>query len=150
MDTLRPLALILPLVFSSQAIAGPSGDETRSFSLTMSPVHLIITTMEVTGEFCLAPRHGLAGILGAGVPLGVPVFEAGASYRFYVLGDFDTGMQLGAELLAAGGAYRSTSAMLISPSGFLGGKFTSSAGFTLDGQFGLGTLDGEVSILLNF
>jgi hypothetical protein len=141
-----PLSL---LAIPSTASAWSPDDPTKAFSLTVSPLHLLMSTGEFTGEFQLAQKHGLAAIAGFGTPDGVEVLEIGASYRYYVLGNFDRGMQLGGELLMAGAVDASIDDVLPVPSAFIGGKFTAGAGFTLDGQLGVGILDSEVAPLLN-
>lgn len=118
----------------------------RELSLTASPIHLItLLTLEVTAEKSLGEKHGLAGIVGAGYP-GVFIGELGMSYRYYVLGNFDKGMQIGAEGLMG----FADGVTVLQPSLFLGGKCTAGGGFTLDGQAGGSWLDGGPALMLNF
>lgn len=98
---------LLASVLCSSALAQPSAPPpptqvvetgpTRSASITLSPVHLAIGIVEVTGEFRVAPRLGLAGTLGGGTIDGIGVAEVGAQLNYYLLGDFDGGLHLGAE-----------------------------------------------------
>lgn len=83
----------------------------RTFSLTMSPVHLAFPIFEFTGEYAVSPKFGLAGIGGYGstdleksdgtttTTEEIPVLELGAQAMYYPWGDFNGGMQVGAELL---------------------------------------------------
>lgn len=64
------------------------------------------------------------------------ITEVGATYRYYVTGDFDGGMQLGGEL-----GYLRASVLGLSASGFwagpmFGAKHTFPFGLTLEGQLG--------------
>jgi hypothetical protein len=102
MKVLGPLTTMAILAVPSTALAWAPEDPTKAFTLTVSPIHLIMETGEFTGEFALAKKHGLAAIAGIGVPNGQEIIELGASYRYYVLGNFDRGMQVGGELLLAG------------------------------------------------
>lgn len=125
----------------------------HSLALTISPLHLISPIFEVTGEVRLADRFGLALIAGAGsmesevtdafggtATESFAVWEAGASARYYLLGDFDHGMQLGAELLYVnvdvdGETVSGTgNGLAIGP--FIGYKVSSGIGFTFDSQLG--------------
>ncbi|MBI5516166.1 MAG: hypothetical protein HY909_20445 [Deltaproteobacteria bacterium] len=115
-------------------------------SITFSPIHLILPMFEVTGEFALRPRVSVAGILGLGAikvsgeTFGI--FEIGAQGRFYVLGDFTHGLNLGVELLYLGISNAgSSSGFLANGAGLslgplLGYKLATRVGFTLDIQGG--------------
>src|SRR5687768_4310361 len=69
------------------------------FSLTMSPVHLALPVVELTGEFRLLDKLGVAAVAGAGNSSGIFVGEAGAQIRYYLIGTFIHGMQVGGEIL---------------------------------------------------
>ena len=116
----------------------------RVFALTISPIHLIFPVLELTGEFRAHDKVGVAVVAGGGkytdknINLSASVYEVGAQVRFYLLGDFRHGMQLGAELL-----YLKLTTTQIVATGeglamgpFLGYKFTADAGFTFDTQLG--------------
>ena len=117
----------------------------RVFSLTISPLHLFLPVVEVTGEARVHDNVGIALIAGAGkysdpnvTGISASVWEAGGQVRVYVIGDFRHGMQLGGELL-----YLHLSDTSISATGqglalgpFLGYKFMIDAGFTVDVQLG--------------
>ena len=76
-------------------------------SITFSPVHLVFPIVEVTGEFAINDKIGVAAILGYGTVSAKTInetyrfkaWEAGAHFNYYALGTFDHGMQIGAEAL---------------------------------------------------
>jgi len=120
----------------------------RVFSLTMSPLHLFLPVVELTGEARVADKLGIAGIAGAGkvsddsasgTKLTAGVWELGAQVRYYLFGDFRHGMQLGAELLYM---HLSSSELAVSGAGvavgpFAGYKIITDIGFTFDAQLGV-------------
>jgi hypothetical protein len=118
----------------------------RVFSLTISPLHLISPILELTGEFRASDKIGVAVVAGGGkysdtsngIKLSATVYEAGAQFRYYVVGDFRHGMQLGAELLYLHLADSNLSikgeGLAIGP--FAGYKITTDIGFTFDAQLG--------------
>jgi hypothetical protein len=82
-----------------------------------------------------------------GVSISATAVEAGAQARYYVVGDFRHGMELGAELL-----YLHLSDDRLSASGeglaigpFVGYKFTADFGFTFDGQLGFEYIAGRAT-----
>lgn len=99
----------------------------RQVSITFSPVHLIISTLEVTGEFLVQDKFSLAVIGGYGnlssgtvttgtttsEEVSISIFEVGAQARYYAAGDFENGLQVGAEVLYAhaSGSLAGTSAV---------------------------------------
>jgi hypothetical protein len=117
----------------------------RVFSLTISPLHLTLPVVELTGEARVHDNVGVALIGGAGKysdpnvsGISATVYEAGAQVRVYVIGDFRHGMQVGGELLYL---HLSDSRVALSGEGlavgpFLGYKLTIDAGFTFDAQLG--------------
>jgi hypothetical protein len=117
--------------------------------------------VEVTGEGRLASKFGLAGVVGVGSiegdlpdPSGnvrteiFSVWEIGASARYYLLGDFDHGMQLGAEVLyvnvdVEGENVSGTGAgTALGP--FIGYKVSADFGLTFDSQLGFQFVVGRV------
>ena len=109
----------------------------------MSPLHLVLPIIEVTGEYRVNPKLGVAVILGGGkvTPKNSPsssVFEVGASVRYYALGSFRKGIQIGAEVdylhVSADGTDVKGAGIAGGP--FVGAKWVSSFGLTLDGQIG--------------
>ncbi len=121
-------------------------------SLTLSPLHLVFPILEMTGEYRASDRVGVALLAGAGqmtLPVTVDddvtitVWEVGGQFRFYAIGNFDHGMQLGAELLWLGIFTDEIEGTEISGTGsglalgpFLGYKIATDAGFTFDAQLG--------------
>jgi hypothetical protein len=117
----------------------------RVFSLTISPIHLFLPVVELTGEARVHDKVGVAFIAGAGkytdpnvTDISATVYEAGGQVRIYVIGDFRHGMQLGGELLYV---HLNDDRIAISGQGlavgpFLGYKIMIDAGFTFDCQLG--------------
>lgn len=128
----------------------------HSVAITISPVHLIFPVVEIMGEVKLLPNLSASLILGAGsltIPAttGIPqskarAYEAGAQFVFYPVGDFEHGMQLGAEGLFAyvdgavkptnGGADIVYGGKALSTGAFLGYKVSAGIGFTFVAQLG--------------
>ena len=126
--------------------------ELRSVAVTLSPLHVLVGVAEVAFEGRLARKFGLGGILGGG-SLGpppwapqtsgrTPILEIGLSPRYYVIGTFDHGMQIGAEgmVIAAWASSGSTSATAIGVgvAPYIGYKFTAPIGFVVEVQAGGG------------
>jgi len=144
------LLTLAGLLFAPSAFAG----ETK-VALTISPLHLIIPMVEVTGEVRLLDKVSIAGILGGGRIQGasgstnvdLTIYEIGAQARYYVTGSFDSGAQVGVELLqlgVTGGATdgeitASASGEGFSAGAFAGYKHTFGFGLVLDGQLGYST-----------
>ncbi len=129
--------------------------QTHLMSITFSPLHLLLPMVEITGEFKAHDKMGVALVGGYGSAtthsdltgdVTFNVWEAGAQFRYYLLGDFDNGMQLGAEAMYIGVSNDNiqTSSGTFSGSGqglalgpFIGYKFAADFGFTFDGQLGI-------------
>jgi hypothetical protein len=137
-------------VDTPKSVAGADHDDNlqHSVSVTLSPLHLVMPMVELTGEYRLADKLGVAGILGAGSiavtdAVGTPrftAFEVGGQFRYYPLGSFIHGLQVGAEVLMV---YLSGSVGAVSATGagvsagpFVGYKIASNIGFTFDVQLG--------------
>src|SRR5690606_13892868 len=146
-----------------------------TLSITFSPIHLVMPVVEVTGELRLAPTLSAAIIGGAGRLGGdrvnavddrsYSVFELGAQVRWYALGDFRSGLQLGAEALYLevatddDGVSATGEGLALGP--FVGYKHTFPIRLTLDAQVGAQALavradsgrssaeDKDVIVLLN-
>ena len=116
-------------------------------AITVSPLHLFVPMAELTAEIRAADKFGIAVIGGVGTyhdpdtNARISLLEAGASARYYALGSFRTGLQLGAEVLYA---HAFTDAMNIevkaaglAVSPFAGYKWTHSSGLTLEGELGV-------------
>jgi len=122
-----------------------------TFSLTLSPIHLLLPIVELTGELRLGTQAGVAFIGGGGrVTVTEPnsatkvrftVYELGGQLRYYVTGSFRRGMEVGAELLYVhvNGSLQDitgvASGLAMGP--FFGWKTTTHAGFTFEVQGGV-------------
>ncbi len=131
----------------------------RTKSLTVSPVHLGIGVLELMAEIRLQPNMSVAVIGGYGVQtqklmvatatgpesqdVDITVIELGAQGRYYLLGDFRHGLNVGLELLYLHGSASvetvSAVATGLAAGPFLGYKFISSFGLTVDLRLGYST-----------
>jgi hypothetical protein len=159
---LSPLLVALAVVLaSSPALADGEGsvahapEQTRMMSVTISPLHLVLPVVEVTAEFKAHETVGLAALGGWGKmtqknttigDIKYDVWEVGGQVRYYALGDFDHGLQVGAEVLyvnvtsedietASGTVSGVGDGVAVGP--FLGYKVATDLGFTFDGQLGV-------------
>lgn len=146
---------------AGSAFAGDTGsvntmdEPTRLMSITFSPIHLANPVLEITGEFKASEQWSLALIGGGGSATAesdviedqtFSVWEVGGQVRYYLLGDFDHGLQLGAEVLyvnvsndsieTAEGSFKGV-ASGVSAGPFLGYKIATDLGFTFDAQLGV-------------
>lgn len=139
----------LVLVLSAPTGALAAEDVEHNFSLTISPIHLILPMGEVTGEYRVGDKLGLGGILGYGSATisddfggddTLSLFEVGATLRYYALGSFIHGLQIGVEMLYvyAGGDVDGVAAVGegLSVGPFIGYKIATNVGFTFDTQLG--------------
>lgn len=151
------------LVASTSASAQPGGGmpaavleapaPIRQWAVTISPVHLAVGPIgEVTVEKSFGPKIGAAVMIGVGQFTDSPafgaentfrVFEAGLSGRYYALGSYRAGMQVGASIefvtLSGDNVNNSNVSAIgngVSVSPFLGYKHTWAMGLTFDGQLG--------------
>lgn len=153
---MKPLFVTLFASLISHVAAAQPNDTTPSTSehtddptvaFTVSPFHMFVPMAELTTEFRLAPKLGVAAIAGIGAFRDqdtndrVTLFEGGASIRYYALGSFRTGLQIGAEAIYL---HASTTDMSIDVrarglglSPFVGYKWTHHSGFTLEAQGGI-------------
>lgn len=141
------------------ALAAPDGAEEtvdHVVSVTLSPLHLVLPVAELTAEIRAADRVGVAAVAGLGFGRFGGVWEGGGSGRFYPVGDFDRGVQVGAEVLAVRvvaevADYTTGEATYIhatgfSAGGFVGGKYTLGVPLTFDGQIGAQALTTRVDV----
>lgn len=150
--------MLLLLTLCTVAFAHERAPYDHKVSLTVSPIHLTIPVLELTGEARVHDRVGVAAVAGAGATTGVTVWELGAQGRYYPVGDFDHGMQLGAEVLGVGGGDDGDTAVGAALGPFLGYKIAARFGLTFEGQLGVqyatvrangGDSDAGVAPLLN-
>src|SRR5690554_2048825 len=157
---LKALVVSAVLFAANSAFAGTGSvatmdDPTHIMSLTFSPIHLANPVVEITAEFKAHEQWGLALVGGAGQvtakddilgDVDFSVWEVGGQLRYYVLGDFDHGMQIGGEILyvnvsndeidTSEGRFSGTGEGLgVGP--FLGYKLATGVGFTFDAQLGI-------------
>jgi len=126
-------------------------DRGYTTSLTVSPIHLLFPVVEATGEFLVDKQTSLA-IIGAagsvtveeasGEQRSFTTFELGGQIRYYALGGFEHGMQIGAEVLyayvdAAEKDNISGTGAGLAAGPFLGYKIATHIGFTFDAQLGV-------------
>ncbi|TXD41263.1 hypothetical protein FRC96_04560 [Lujinxingia vulgaris] len=118
----------------------PVRDPGHAHAITLSPLHLAVPLFEVTYEYRVVDRFGLAAIFGLGSSEGVLAFETGVQANLYIVGDFDHGMQLGAELVSLSASSNannvSSTASGLSAGPYLGYKVAGSSGLTFMAQVG--------------
>ena len=139
-------ALAALMTIATPAVADDDGP-IHDVSLTFSPVHLTLPIFELQGEFKITPKMSASLILGFGKvsdkdnTIDATAFEVGAQYSYYLVGDFDHGMQLGAEALfvyltdgdaAPGGVFGG--GLSIGP--YIGYKIAADFGLTFHAQLG--------------
>jgi len=135
---------IVALSLMAQPVAASSP---RQVSVTWSPLLLVFPMVELTGELLVADGLSAALIIAAGkvTPIGAdetfPVAEFGVQARYYVVGDFEHGMHLGAEVIGMfldrdGVASEAAHGEGIAMGPFVGYKLMLDVGFTLDAQLG--------------
>ncbi len=103
-------------------------------SITMSPLLLFLPVAEVSGEFRITEKMGASAIVGIGGPLGLLMLEFGAQYRYYLIGSFDHGMELGAQTSVV--LFPELNAVGFAVSPFVGYKIATNVGFTFEAQVG--------------
>ena len=144
------VTFIVVLSLSGSAHAGEAASD-HKVSMSISPLHLLNPELHLTGELRLAPKASLAGMLGAGRITDegktCGIWEAGGQFRYYLLGSFDHGMMLGADV-----GYVHIDAQIENPTaylvgtragGFVGYKYSMKIGFTAEVQIGPVYLWGE-------
>ncbi len=128
----------------------------HALSFTFSPVHLASPILELTAEYKALPQLGLAVVGGFGSTSvtseatnnshAFSVWEIGAQARYYALGSFSHGLQLGIETLYTnisddeiqdGPVLITAEGSSFSLGAFAGYKIASKLGFTFEGQLGV-------------
>ena len=122
--------------------------EPHSVSVTFSPLHLLFPEFKAMVEGKVSRKFGVAVIGGIGSVkvdgTAFTVWEAGAQAKYYLVGSFQHGMELGAQVEYAGVSGSKSSAD-VSVSGnaggfavgpFIGYKLATKIGFTCDLQAG--------------
>ena len=152
---LRHGLAVVVLLFPASSFAE---EAVPQVSLTVSPIHLLLPVGEVTAEVRILDSLGAAGIVGLGsIALDVDdpdrpsrkerffFWEVGGQARWYPIGDFDHGMEVGLQILYLGlsgdveqdGVTYSGLANGVAIGPFLGYKLVTGAGFTFDAQLGV-------------
>lgn len=151
-----------PPMMAPSAPMAPVQEEkpTRMVSVTISPIHLIYPIVEISAEFAITPKIGVAAFGGYGtVPMTtrtttirgttesterLRAWEIGARFNYYVIGTFDHGMQLGAEVqyLKVARSEANSTQIAASAAGlaigpYVGYKIITSIGFTFEGNLGV-------------
>ena len=148
-----------PLLCAALALASPAAAEEAApapaFSVTVSPAHLWFGALEAMGEVALGRRFSAALVAGWGpraidatngmTSHWVAATELGAQVRWYPIGDFTGGLQLGAEVLQLWTAGDDESHLLLDRKGltvaaFTGVKWVWWPAVTLDVQLGVNLL----------
>ena len=147
------LVFVPTSVLAQEEAAEIDDDVQHSFSITLSPFHLVLPMGELTGEYRVTDKIGVAAILGVGQVKTKMVtvsgtredsffaIDAGAQFRYYPVGNFIHGMQLGAEILFVYVNLNETDSTSASGTGlaigpFVGYKIATDIGFTFDAQLG--------------
>jgi hypothetical protein len=136
-----------PMLPTMPGASTPEPEKPLLASITISPVHFALPVGELTAEFKLAPKFGVAVIGGVGTVTpensndSVFVYEIGVSPRVYVIGDFRQGVELGVEALylhanADDQFMASVSAQGLAIGPYAGYKWVSQLGLTLEAQLG--------------
>lgn len=137
--------------------ASATPDTSHMLAITFSPVLLLNPVFELTAEYKAMPKLGVALIAGYGSQTlemnqkdyKFSLWEIGAQARYYLLGDFNHGMQLGAEVLHVNipektytdGIYELTAyGTRLELGAFLGYKIATNIGFTFEAQAGVTTI----------
>lgn len=109
-------------------------------SLTISPLLLLLPIAQVMGEFRIGDKFGAAAVLGFGGVLDFFTFQVGGQFRYYLVGSFIHGLNVGAQLLTLimtgefGGSGVTATGLSLAP--FVGYKIATNVGFTFDAQLG--------------
>ena len=144
--------ILVTTILATSSVARAEGDADKHISIMWAPIRLAIPVFEVTGEYAINQKLGVSVELGGGqrsVSLNADTakgteIEGGAQVRYYAIGSFRHGMEVGAEFLeeyvkfseplpgnivgvAAGGA-------TVGP--FIGYKIATRVGFTFEAQLG--------------
>ncbi len=152
------LASLVAVVALAPLAAAQNKDDNMRASITISPIHLVYPIVEITGEYAVNKKIGVAGLVGVGsIPLDTTVvngtttsksterlsaWEVGGHFNYYVIGGFDHGMQLGVEAIylkiaKSQSNYSSAAAangFAVGP--YVGYKVIANIGFTFEANLG--------------
>lgn len=144
MRRLVQASLALTALLVSVPLASQDAPPARRVSLTLSPLHLLDPQLHVTGEVRLASRWSASATLAGGTvseeQQSYRLREIGGQVRFYVLGTFQHGLMVGADVghVDANGQPDGAMELLIGTrvGGFLGYKRILGRGVTAIVQLG--------------
>jgi hypothetical protein len=138
--------LLMLAVIQAEGSARADDDVQHTFSLTTNPVYLVYPVVEIAAEFRVGDSIGLTAIGAAGTANIAATWFVGwlaGEFRYYLVGSFIHGMQIGAHIQ---GTYIATNNVLGTGIGgtgaglvagpFLGYKIATNVGFTFDTQLG--------------
>jgi hypothetical protein len=148
----RPAPMPGPAFDSIGLVARDQAEDLPRVAVTLSPFHLALPVVHLTGEYRLGEQLGIAAIFGVGRIKGsssglyeiqptYTAFEVGGKFHYYAVGNFRHGMQVGGEVLvihvtgADKGVSQSATGLLVGP--FLGYKYTAGFGLTFEAQLGM-------------
>lgn len=134
--------------------AADEADPRHHVALTLGTLYLLLPVVRVAAEVAIVPRVSLALTAGVGQltivtdedegerKRRIDTWQAGGQGNVYLLGDFEHGMQLGAEVLYAHlalpsgqGASGQLDGWAVGP--YLGYKFSAPFGLTFNAQLGI-------------
>lgn len=134
--------------------ATDEADPKHHVALTLGTLYLLLPVVRVAAEVAIVPRVSLALTAGVGQltivtdeddgerKRRIDTWQAGGQANVYLLGDFEHGMQLGAEVLYAHlalpsgqGASGQLDGWAVGP--YLGYKFSAPFGLTFNAQLGI-------------
>lgn len=134
---------------SPDKVADPE-DSLRTVYVGFSPLHLILPMFVANAEVKLAKHFGVGAFGGFGTiqfdGYKFKVWEAGGQFLAYPVGDFDHGMQLGAEVMYKGVTLDEAPKSIVEVKGaasglgispLIGYKYATKVGFTLTVQGGV-------------
>jgi hypothetical protein len=121
----------------------PEPEDGTHFVTVTGGVDSLEGIIELSGEVCLAPRHGVAFTWGL-APYDSDHDQLSASYRYSVLGDFDTGLLVGGELTTIG---PNGWGLGVGAAAFGGAKYTAPFGLSAEALLGGSVHAGEPWIM---
>ncbi|MBA3457629.1 MAG: hypothetical protein H0T42_31395 [Deltaproteobacteria bacterium] len=147
-------AAVAPVPPPVQPAVEPSSPPKKlpKFTVMWAPLRAVIPLVEFTFEYRVMPKLGVSLTLGAGTRTiedqagteysGTEI-DVGGQVRYYLLGNFRHGMQLGAEVLEEyvnfedlpAGVGAAAGGFTVGP--FIGYKFATGVGFTFEAQAGV-------------
>src|SRR5206468_2402179 len=102
---MRTLGLLVIAILATSHAARAEGETDKHVTIMLAPLRGIVPLVELTGEYAITQKMGVSIEVGGG-QRGVSLnndtatgteIEGGAQFRYYVLGSFRHGMELGAE-----------------------------------------------------